>query len=317
MSEKDSITKEYINQPDRFADLVNGFCFGGEERIHPDELVEMDTAGVVLPYGLDGVTYPVQKARDALKLSVKRDDKAAYCILGVENQTTIHTAMPIRNMLYDAITLSSQVQKVARAHRKEKKYGTDSAEFLSGFQRKDKVLPVVTIVVHWGADSWDAPVDLQEMYPENVDNRILKYASDYHVNLISPADMTDEQLNVFKSDIKAVLKFIKHSKNKRELQDLINDDVMYRSLDRLTAQTISICSNVDINIPVGEERVDMCKAIEDMKADARNEERNAGMMKLVLTLKNVKVEKDVAVQQLSEAYSLTEADATAFVNSNW
>ena len=92
---------------------------------------------------------------------------------------------------------------------------------------------------------------------------------------------------------------------------------MYRSLDRLTAQTISICSNVDINIPVGEERVDMCKAIEDMKADARNEERNAGMMKLVSTLKNVKVEKDVAVQQLSEAYSLTEADATAFVNSNW
>ena len=58
MSERDSITKEYINQPDRFADLVNGFCFGGEERIHPDELVEMDTAGVVLPYGSDGVPYP-------------------------------------------------------------------------------------------------------------------------------------------------------------------------------------------------------------------------------------------------------------------
>lgn len=321
MSDKDSITKEYINQPDRFADLVNGFCFGGEERIHPDELVEMDTAGVVLPYGSDGVPYPAQKARDVLKLSVKTDDKAAYCILGVENQTAIHTAMPVRNMLYDAMTLSSQVQKVARAHRKEKSHGADNAEFLSGFHRNDKVLPVITIVVHWGADSWDAPVDLREMYPENVDNRILKYASVYHVNLISPADMTDEQLNVFKSDIKAVLKFIKHSKNKHELQELINDDVAYRSLDRLTAQTISVCSSVDFNIPVGEERVDMCKAIEDMKADARNEgrdaERNAGMVKLVSTLKNVRVEKDVAVQQLSEAYSLTEADATAFVNSNW
>ena len=82
---------------------------------------------------------------------------------------------------------------------------------------------------------------------------------------------------------------------------------------------VSVCSNV--NIPVGEERVDMCKAIEDMKVDARNEgrdaERNAGMVKLVSTLKNVRVEKDVAVQQLREAYSLTEADAAAFVNSNW
>lgn len=84
---------------------------------------------------------------------------------------------------------------------------------------------------------------------------------------------------------------------------------------------VRACANVDINIPVGEERVDMCKAIEDMKVDARNEgrdaERNAGMVKLVSTLKKVRVEKDVAVQQLSEAYSLTEADAAAFVNSNW
>lgn len=321
MSDKDSITKEYINQPDRFADLVNGFCFGGEERIHPDELVEMDTAGVVLPYGSDGVAYPGQKARDALKLSIKKDDKAAYCIFGVENQTAVHTAIPIRNMLYDAMTLSSQVQKVARAHRNEKSYGADNAEFLSGFHRKDKVLPVVTIVVHWGADSWDAPIELREMYPDNADERLLRYASDYHVNLVSPADMTDEQLDVFKSDIKAVLKFIKHSKNKTELQELINDDARYRSLDRLTAQTIGICSNVDFNIPVGEERVDVCKAIEDMKEDAHNEGfnegRNDGMVKLVATLKKVKIGKDAAAQQLSEVYSLSEADATAFVNSNW
>ena len=49
-------------------------------------------------------------------------------------------------------------------------------------------------------------------------------------------------------------------------------------MERLTAQTISICSNVDFNIPVGEERINLCKAIEDMKEDARKEGRYEGQI---------------------------------------
>ena len=214
LSDKDSITKEYMKQPDRFADLFNGFCFGGEEKLHPEELKDMDTTSIVLPYGSNGAALPEQKARDVLKLALKTDGKAAYCILGVENQTEVHTAMPIRNMLYDAMTLTEQVVATAKSHKAAHNHGNDKAEFLSGFHRDDKVLPVITLVVYWGADDWDAPVTLREMYPEDIDENILKYANDYKMNLISPAMMTDQQLDVFRSDLKAVLKFIKHSKDK-------------------------------------------------------------------------------------------------------
>ena len=114
------------------------------------------------------------------------------------------------------------------------------------------------------------------MYPEGLNERILHYANEYKVNLISPAQMTDEQLDVFRSDLKAVLKFIKHSKDKQELANLVNNNQEYKSLDRLAAQTISVCSGQNFNFPVGEERIDVCKAIDDMITDARNEGLNQG-----------------------------------------
>ena len=317
MSDKDSITKEYMKQPDRFADLFNGFCFGGEEKLRPDELKDMDTTSIVLPYGSDGAALPEQKARDVLKLALKTDGKAAYCILGVENQTEVHTAMPIRNMLYDAMTLTEQVVATAKSHKAAHNHGNDKAEFLSGFHRDDKVLPVITLVVYWGADEWEAPVTLREMYPEGVDENILKYATDYKMNLISPAKMTDQQLDVFRSDLKAVLKFIKHSRDKVELANLVNNNQDYKSLDRLAAQTISVCSGQNFNFPVGEERIDVCKAIDDMITDARNEAQDEGMKNVVATVRDLNLSKEVAVQQLAKRYPLSQEDAVEFVNHNW
>ena len=329
MGDKDSITKQYMKQPERFADLFNGFCFGGEEKLHPDELKDMDTASIVLPYGEDGAPLPKQKARDVLKLALKTDGKAAYCILGVENQSKVHTAMPVRNMLYDAMTLAEQVAAAASSHKDAHNRGKDSVEYLSGFHREDKLMPVITLVIYWGADEWDAPVTLREMYPEGLDERILHYANEYKVNLISPAQMTDEQLDVFRSDLKAVLKFIKHSKDKHELANLVNNNQDYKSLDRLAAQTISVCSGQDFNFPVGEERIDVCKAIDDMVTDARNEginqgisqgrneAENEGMKNIIATVRDLKLSKEVAVQQLAKRYPVSQDEAVSFVESNW
>ena len=329
MGDKDSITKQYMKQPERFADLFNGFCFGGEEKLHPDELKDMDTASIVLPYGEDGAPLPKQKARDVLKLALKTDGKAAYCILGVENQSKVHTAMPVRNMLYDAMTLAEQVAAAASSHKDAHNRGKDSVEYLSGFHREDKLMPVITLVIYWGADEWDAPVTLREMYPEGLDERILHYANEYKVNLISPAQMTDEQLDVFRSDLKAVLKFIKHSRDKQELANLVNNNQDYKSLDRLAAQTISVCSGQNFNFPVGEERIDVCKAIDDMITDARNEginqgisqgrneAENEGMKNIIATVRDLKLSKEVAVQQLAKRYPVSQDEAISFVESNW
>ena len=302
MGKKDSITKDYMGNPARFADLFNGFCFHGAEKVLPSELRDMDTAGVVIPHGADGVTVPTQKYRDVLKVLTKTDGKAAYCILGVENQSEVHTAMPVRNMLYDAMTLADQISALANSHKNNRDKASDNAEFLSGFHRSDKLLPVVTIVVHWGDDEWDAPLSVQEMYSEDIDDNLLKYSPDYHINLVSPAMMSDEELDIFQSDLREVLKFIKYSKDKQSMQKLVDRDPKYKSLNREAARTISVCANVDFKIPEGEEPIDMCKAIEDMKDDARKEgfAESQSQMAMKMLKKNEPVEKIMEYTSLSD-----------------
>ncbi len=58
------------------------------------------------------------KYRDVLKSAIiKQDDEAAYLLLGIENQTDIHYAMPVRNIIYDALQYGKQVADIAAKHR--------------------------------------------------------------------------------------------------------------------------------------------------------------------------------------------------------
>ena len=52
----------------------------------------------------------VQKYLDPLKTAtIMEDGEATYKLLGIENQTEVHYAMPVRNMLYDAMQYNQQV----------------------------------------------------------------------------------------------------------------------------------------------------------------------------------------------------------------
>ena len=75
----------------------------------------------------------VQKYRDILKKTVvKEDGEAVYLLLGVENQTDIHYAMPVRNMIYDALQYGKQVDETSRKNQKEKakKVETEGQSYL-------------------------------------------------------------------------------------------------------------------------------------------------------------------------------------------
>ncbi len=57
-----------------------------------------------------------------------------YVLLGIENQTRIHYAMPVRNIIYDALQYGKQVEEIARRHARQKDHpGHSQDEYLSGF----------------------------------------------------------------------------------------------------------------------------------------------------------------------------------------
>lgn len=67
--------------------------------------------------------------------------------------------MPVRNIIYDALQYGKQVSEVAKKHKNQgDRKGHNKGEYLSGFYKEDRIRPVVTLVVHFGADEWDGPV---------------------------------------------------------------------------------------------------------------------------------------------------------------
>ena len=54
--------------------------------------------------------------------------------------------MLVKNMVYDALQYAKQVSIAAASHKRSGDYkGADGDEYLSGFMKQDRLLPVVTL----------------------------------------------------------------------------------------------------------------------------------------------------------------------------
>ena len=218
MSKKDTVTKAFMRENTVFADAFNYLIFNGKKVIQPERLQELDTTELVqlIAKGKNNKNESVQKYRDILKAAViMEDENADYLLLGIENQTEIHYAMPVRNMIYDALQYGNQVAAIAAQNVKEKKAPT-RAEFLSGFYKADKLRPVITLVLHFGADPWDGATSLHEMMDFPLEE-MRTFIQDYKIHLIDPAALEPDELEKFSTSLREVLGCIKYSKDKEKL----------------------------------------------------------------------------------------------------
>ena len=120
MGTANTITKQYMQDNVRFADVCNYFLYNGRQVIHPQDLVEKDVTELALPHGIKGIVS-VEKIRDILKgCCIKTAYGITYLVIGIENQSDTHYAMSVRNMLYDALNYTSQVAACAKEHKKTK-----------------------------------------------------------------------------------------------------------------------------------------------------------------------------------------------------
>ena len=258
MGKVDTVTKAYMRKNNIFADAFNYLIYEGKTVVEPERLREVDTTEIALPFGPqeNGQSNDlVQKYRDILKSAVvMQEDEAAYILLGIENQTDIHYAMPVRNMIYDALQYGQQVADTAANHRKNGKSfrKRTSGEYLSGFYKEDVLKPVVTLVIHFGADEWDAPLSLHEMMGTQ-NEKLMHYVQDYQIHLIDPAKLTEEDLKKFTSSLREVIEYIKYSKDKEKLSRILKDNSRML-IDREAALVIKTITNTAIEISEKEEK---------------------------------------------------------------
>ncbi len=301
LSAKDSMAKEYFADNARFADLCNNILYGGREVILPENLKERDTTEVLTALGLDKKTIAVQKLRDIFKnASIKYTGKSYVVLIGVENQSDIHYSIPVKNMFYDVMAYGNQVKETAKKHRREKDTAT-SDEFLSGFTKEDKLIPVITITVYLGTKEWDGPRRLSDMFGD-VDEELLPFIPDYRINLLAPREITD--FTGFRTSIRQLFEVLQNAYDKEKMQEVLQNDEKFSKVDRETVEAINLFAGTDIDIDEKEEVIDMCKAWEEQKNEGRElgreEGRELGERQKIISQIVKKLQKDKSVAEIAD-----------------
>ena len=307
MGVKDTVTTKYMRQNEIFADAFNYFVYGGEQVINPESLEELDTREIDVPYGGEkGAKQPVQKTRDVIKSVIAMMDKrTAYLLLAIENQSNIHYAMPVKNMVYDALQYAKQVEEAAASHKLSGDYkGVDSDEYLSGFMKADHLLPVVTLVIYFASKEWDGPLSIHEMFAGQ-DARVLAFVPDYKINLIAPAAIEDSEFEKFQTTLKEVLSFIKYSGNADKLQEVIGIDEKFRHLGRNEVDVLNACVNANLTMKKGEEVLVVCLAIQTIADRAAEQKR---MDTLLDNVKKLMERMGWSAEQSMDVLSIPESD---------
>ena len=256
----------------------------------------------------------MQRYRDLLKSAViKQDDRTSYVLLGIENQTDVHYAMPVRNAIYDALQYGRQVAGIAAEHRRNKKNfsGKTNGEYLSGFLKEDHIRPAITLVIHFGAEEWDGPLSLHEMMSTR-DMELLSFVENYRIHLIDLAKLTEGQLNQFSTSLKEVMGYIKYSKNKEQLLKFLQTD-SHRSIEMNAVRVIKTITNTPIKVSEEEEEIEMCKAIEDLifesEARGRVEGEAKGMIEICL---DMNFSKEDILKKLQEKLNISRQQASEY-----
>ena len=312
MAAQDTIGKWYMSDNAIFADAFNFLLYDGEQVIKPEELREADTTEIALPYG-NNARLTVQRCRDLKRIwAAKEDGNAIYILLGDELQNRVHYAMPVKDMLYDAIDYSKQVEEAGRSYRRgkdsgafsEKDDGTleiklTSEEFLSGFRKADKLMPVITATIYFGADKWDGPLSLHDMLSVK-DKRLLRAVPNYWINLIAPAQIEDVDFEKFNTDLGIALKVLKYQ-NKGADRLLL--DLGGRKVGRPTAEFLNIQAKLGLTFeePKEEGEIDMCKA---MEMRLGKERENTLLQNIKMMMKNL----HLTVEQAFTALEVPVAD---------
>jgi len=248
MGKYDISEKEYFKNNEMFSNIFNYFLYDGQNEIKKEDLEELDTKLVF--------TNPVDSIRERdiyKKAIIKNDGERTYLLLGIENQTKMDKYMLLRIIGYNYFSYYNQIQNIEKSNKDD----------------KIKLYPVITLIIYFSYKKWSGPKDLYSLL-DIKDERIKKYISNEKLNIIEPYNMNENDFVKLNNELAFLFRFIKNSGNKDNLSKLVlNSD--YREIDIKTVRLINRVTSAEINIVESEGRINMCKAINDMKKESRQE----------------------------------------------
>lgn len=263
MGAKDICTTNYFEDNSIFADFINGCSFNGRKVILPDNLKEANKE--LLAANTNG---RVKVVRDSIRKMYKNTLINIYVL---EHQQSIDYHMVIRNMLSEAMEYDRQWHEIKKSHG-EKKDLHSAHEYLSGMEKNERFIPVITWVIYYGQDKWDAATKLHDVLNmEGLEPGLIKYISNYSINVFDYHDY--DNFNMFSTELKQVFSFLKYAPDKRELQKYIAENREdYYNISKESCELIATLTNSKellnvVSCKNMEGGINVCKALEDIKLE--------------------------------------------------
>lgn len=188
MGTKDTTQKRLEDFEDIFADISNVLLYDGEDVIKENELETITAKD----------TYTVEKQIHEVERDVAKRWKhhsLHISLIGLENQTNPDYKMPMRVICYDGASYRAQLNA----------------------EESKKTYPVITLVLYMGTEKrWTAPKQLTDCF--KYDERLGKFISNYTINVVELAWLSDEQIMKFKTEFRNFVELLRDTRLGRKPQ---------------------------------------------------------------------------------------------------
>ncbi|MFI3208425.1 MAG: hypothetical protein R3Y40_04755 [Eubacteriales bacterium] len=344
---QDIIQKNFWENPEHFADVFNTILFKGETVLIPEELQELDS-NVSRIIELPELNKGLVRIRDVVK---RAPTGQTFMILGLENQTYVNYAMPLRTLIYDAMGYLKECETIAQKRKGEQ--GLTSSEFLSKMRKEDRLSPIVTLVIYSNDEPWDGPLTLMDML-EDVTPDITPYITQHRINLLQVRKSSEYHFSnpdvekvfsisreLFEGNIKKVREQYNDESSTTEVIRMIGSITGTTTfMDSKEGGTITMCKAMDAYIAEKETtaKIEMAQQIIDMTgmdADATafveqikdekdmmctamreyvaEKEKTAKIEGIINTMLSINSTQEQIIKQITTQMSISESDALTYI----
>ena len=203
-------------------------------------------------------------------------DVQMYCkgkkdvLLGVEVMATLDYTIPVKVMDYNVQELQRQIKDIRQKNREEKK--DRAGVYLYGFRKTDKLLPVYTIGLYCGEETYDGPQGILDMMDvEELGKDFRKLLKDYRIRIYNLKDLQEEN---YETSLREIIAIFKRSEDREAMkQYYLEHKERFKTLDEISIDTMGVLiGKKSLKLfPQEEGGLDMCKAFEDEREEGREE----------------------------------------------
>ena len=233
MGKKDAVLHTYMSKPERIKSVLEYYT---KEKL-PDNWVALCKDEPEFIAGKNAKGQQSYRLRDIFK-KIESQDGIYY--VGIENQEKINLIFPWRLMRMDCLAYEKQIRQIQEVNDEEYeesrkienedekvRYGSED-DFLYRFFKRDKIAPVINLVLYWGKKTWKTPKGISDMLRTTVmPLGMQQMFQEYRIHLIHMREISDEDLECMDSDLKYVLGLMKRADSPEEYERYIHENKEY------------------------------------------------------------------------------------------